>query len=174
MDFVTPLSEFVRHYKHEKNSRAKQRLHVLVLRRQRYTQQEIAQLLRITQGTVSNVCRRFKKEGWSSVYDKPREGRPARLNKDQENKLREIVSTEFTSGKVRRGWQTKDVRTVLKTEFRTEYTPQHIRRILHKLGMSWKAPRPEHKNRNPGEVEEFKKKSKGRFCLWQMNTSSSV
>ena len=58
-------------------------MHILLLRRQKYTQQEVAKIVRCSQGTVSNVVRRFKKESWNSVYDKPREGRPTRLTNDQ-------------------------------------------------------------------------------------------
>ena len=79
------------------------------------------------------------------------------------------MTNEVVEGEIRRGWQTKDVRVVMKKQFKTEYTPQHIRRILHNIGMSWKVPRPEHKNRDEKAVRAFKKTSRGRYCLWQMN-----
>jgi transposase len=84
------------------------------------------------------------------------------------------MSTEFVDEKTRRGWQTKDVRMLIKEDFKTHYTLQHTRRLLHKIGMSWKVPRPEHKNRDPVAVDAFKKTSRGRSCLWRMNTKSSA
>lgn len=174
MSFELPTSEFEGRYRKEKNARAKTRLHILLLRRQKYSQLEIAAMVRVTQGTVSNVCQRFKKEGWLSVYDKQRDGRPSRLTHKQQIELKRRMSEEFVDEKTRRGWQTKDVRMLLKEEFKTRYTPQHTRRLLHKIGMSWKVPRPEHKNRDPVAIETFKKTLRGRSCLWQMNTKSSA
>ena len=174
MDFNRPVSVFEKRYKSERDVRAKVRLHVLLLRRQKYTQPEIAGIVKITQGTVSNVCRRFLKEGWSSVYDKPREGRPAQLTKTQKQLLKKSMQEEIIDGKICRGWQTKDVCSFLKKEFNMTYTVQHTRRIMHDLGMSWKVPRPEHKNRDEKAVRAFKKTSRGRPSLWRPITQSSA
>lgn len=174
MEFCLPMRIFESRYKKEKNARAKTRLHVLLLRRQKYAQQEIAAIIHVTQGTVSNVCRRFLKEGFDSVYDKPRSGKPARLSTQQKLALRERVAHEYTDGKIRRGWQTKDVISLLRDEFNVHYTQRHVERLLNKIGMSWKVPRPEHKNRDENAVRTFKKISRGRPSLWQPATQSSA
>jgi transposase len=174
MDVHAQVREFERRYKAEKNVRAKTRLQILLLRRQKYTQQEIATIARVTQGTVSNVCRRFRKEGWQSVHDKPREGRPSRLTREQKAWLKRRMQEEVVDGDIRRGWQTKDVAALLKAEFGISFTRQHLRRQLHGIGMSWKVPRPPHKNRDEKAVRAFKKSSPGRYCLWQMSTNSSA
>lgn len=174
MEFTIDLQEFEKRYRSEKSYRAKQRLHILLLRRQKYTQQEIAAIVRVTQGTVSNVCKRFKKEGWSSVHDKPRDGRPTLLNPKQKALLQKRMHKSIAEGDIRRGWQTKDVLNFLKEEFNIRFSQRHVRRVLHEIGMSWKVPRPEHKNRDEKAVRTFKKTSPGRYCLWQMNTKSSV
>ena len=166
------LHEFEKRYRSEKNSRAKQRFHILLLRRQKYTQQDIAAIVRVTQGTVSNVCRRFKKEGWNSAYDKQRDGRPTFLNPKQKSLLQSRMCEDIVEGDIRRGWQTKDVSSLLKKEFKIHFSQRHVRRVLHKIGMSWKVPRPEHKNRDEKAVRAFKKTSPGRYCLWHMNTKS--
>jgi transposase len=174
MSFDYSLKEFEKRYKNEKNARAKIRLQILLLRKKKYTQQDIAASTNITQGTVSNVCNRFIKEKWSSIYDKPRSGKPAALNKKHQEKLKKAMSEEFISGNVHRGWQTKDVRTFIKEQFNHSFTPRHTRRIMHQLGMSWKIPRPKHKRQNPQAVTDFKKNSRGRSSLWQMNMNSSA
>lgn len=174
MNFDKPMIEFEKRYKIEQNARAKIRLHVLLLRRQKYSQQEIAAISSITQGSVSNICRRYLKEGWGSVYDKPRNGRPTQLTKAQKEMLREKMKNEIVDGKTHRGWQTKDVRSFLKEQFNKTFTVQHTRRIMHNIGMSWKVPRPQHKNHNEKDVRTFKKTSPGRYCLWQMSTKSSA
>ena len=174
MDFRLPIREFESRYKKEKNARAKTRLHILLLRRQKYTQQEIAAMVHVTQGTISNVCRRYLKEGWSSAYDKPRSGKPSRLTVQQKATLRERLAHEYVDGKSRRSWQTKDVIALLREEFNVRYTQRHVERLLNDLGMSWKVPRPEHINRDPSAVENFKKSSRGRFSHWQMSTRSSA
>ena len=172
MDFNQPIKLFEKRYKKEKNSRAKLRLHILLLRRQKYTQQEIAAITRITQGTVSNICRRFLKEEWNSVYDKPRDGRPSCLTPQQKNKLQEILSHEFIDGETRRGWQTKDVVALIKEKYGVKYSQRKIRDLFYELKMSWKVPRPEHKNRDEKAVRTFKKTSPRRPCLWHPITKS--
>jgi len=174
MVFNQPIREFEMHYKKEKDSRAKTRLHVLLLRRQKYTQPEIAAMVHVTQGTVSNICRRFLKEDWASVYDKPRDGRPSRLTPQQKNSLKELLSHEFVDGEIRRGWQTKDVTNLVKEKFSVKYSQRKVRDLLYELKMSWKVPRPEHKNRDEKVVRTFKKTSRGRPSLWQMTTQSSA
>lgn len=172
MLFSIPLNTFEKKYRSEKDSRAKQRAQVLLLRRQKYTQQEIAAIVRVTQGTVSNICKRFEKEDWQSIYDKPRDGRPAQITRAQKAELRAAMQQEVIDGEIRRGWQTKDVRSFLKNKFDAQFTDQHLRRIIHELGMSWKVPRPEHKNRDEKAVRTFKKTSRGRPSLWLPATKS--
>jgi transposase len=174
MEFRLPVREFENRYKREKNSRAKTRLHILLLRRQNYTQQEIAAIVHVTQGTISNVCRRFLADGWPSVHDKPRTGKPSRLTAEQKAALRARLAHEFVDGKNRRGWQTKDVRNVLKNEFHTTLSAWQIRRLMHSFQMSWKVPRPEHKNRDSNAVDNFKKSSRGRSSHWRMISKSSA
>jgi len=174
MDFRLSAKEFESRYKKEKNARAKTRLHILLLRRQKYTQEEIAAMVHVTQGTISNVCRRYLKEGWLSVNDKPRSGKPSRLTTQQKAVLRERLAHEYTDGKNRRGWQTKDVKKLIKEEFNTTLSVWQIRRLMYSFKMSWKTPRPMHKNRDPAAVDNFKKSSRGRFCHWQTNSKSSA
>ena len=174
MDFNQTIKQFERRYKTEKDSRAKTRLHVLLLRRQKYTQLEIAAMVHVTQGTVSNICQRFLKSGWISVYDKPRDGRPSRLTRKQKKSLQKLLSHEFIDGEIRRGWQTKDVRNLVKEKFEVKYSSRKVRDLLYELKMSWKVPRPEHKNRDERAVQTFKKTSPGRYCLWRMNTKLSA
>lgn len=174
MKFHLSIRVFESRYKKEKDARAKTRLHMLLLRRQKYSQQEIAAIIPVTQGTVSNVCRRFLKGGFDSVYDKPRSGKPARLSTQQKLALRERVAREYTDGTLRRGWQTKDVISLLRDEFNVRYTQRHVERLLNYMGMSWKVPRPEHKNRDENAVRAFKKTSRGRPSLWQPVIRSSA
>lgn len=174
MNFNQSIRHFEMQYKKEKDARAKLRAHVLLLRRQKYTQPEIAVVVHVTQGTVSNICRRFLKEGWNSIYDKPRDGRPPRLNLTQKEELRAAMQNEFVDGETRRGWLTKDVIKLTKEKFNVTYSPRKVRDLFYELKMSWKVPRPEHKNRNEKAVRIFKKTSRGRPCLWHPITKSSV
>jgi len=172
--FEIGLKEFEKRYKEEKEGRAKIRLQILLLRKKKYTQQDIAATTSVTQGTVSNICTRFQNEGWNSVYDKPRSGKPPLLTQKQKEHLYQAMKQEIKKGKTRRGWQTKDVRIFIKEKFNQAYTPQHTRRIMHQLGMSPKVPRPQHQNQNQTDLGRFKKNSRGRSSLWQMNTESSA
>ena len=170
MSFRLPIDEFEERFKSEKNVRAKTRLHILFLRRRNQTQQNISDLVGVTQATVSNVCNRFLERGFDSVYNRPRSGRPSRLSTKQKAQLKKSMSNEIVDGETHRGWQTKDVRLFLKKRFNQTFTVQHTRRIMHGMRMSWKVPRPMHVNRDPKAVARFKKSSNEKFYLWQMNT----
>jgi len=174
MDFNQPIKQFEIRYKKEKNTRVKLRLQILFLRRQKYTQQEIAAIASVTQGTVSNICRRFVQQGWNSVHDKQREGRPSRLTPKQKAALQKALSHEFIDGEINRGWQTKDVASLIKEKFDVKYSQRKIRDLFYELKMSWKVPRPEHKNRDEKAVRTFKKTSRGRPSLWRPITQSSA
>ena len=174
MIFQTPISEIEHCYKTEKNARAKQRLHILLLHAKKYRQQDIAQLVCVTQGTVSNVCRRFKNFGLDSVYDKPRSGRPSKLTKAEKETLVKRMSKPYIKGNVRRGWHIKDIMCMIKKEFKKDISMRQVERMLHDINMSWKVPRPEHKLRDEKAVYDFKKTSRGRYCLWEMNMKSSA
>ena len=117
MDWNISIKEFENKYKNEKDARAKIRLQILLLRKKKYTQQDIAASTNVTQGTVSNICNRFLKEGWSSVYDKPRSGKPPALTKKQKEKLLIAMKQEIVNDNIRRGWQTKDVKIFIKESF---------------------------------------------------------
>lgn len=165
MNFRLPVREFEERFKSEKNVRAKTRLHILFLRRRNQTQQNISDLVGVTQATVSNVCARFLERGFDSVYNRPRSGRPPRLSKKQKELLKKAMSKEIVDGETRRGWQTKDVREFLKKRFGETFTPQHTRRIIYGARMSWKVPRPMHKNRDEVAVKAFKKSSNEKYSL---------
>jgi transposase len=170
VSFRLSVREFEDRFKSEKDVRAKTRLHILFLRRRNQTQQNISELLGVSQGTVSNVCNRFLERGFDSVYNRPRSGRPSQLTRKQKELLKKEMSKEVIDGENRRGWQTKDVRSLLKKRFDQTFTVQHTRRIMHNLGMSWKVPRPMHINRDEKAVARFKKNSNEKSFLWQMNT----
>ena len=174
LNFSQPINLFEKRYWKEKNVRAKTRLHVLLLRRQKYTQPEIAAIVHVTQGTVSNICRRFLKEGWDSVYDKPRDGRPSWLTNEQKSSLRELLSHEFVDGETRRWWQTKDVLRLVDEKFGVKYSQRKVRDLLYELRMSWKVPRPQHMGRDEEAVHTFKKTSRGRPSRWLPLIKSSV
>ena len=156
MQFTQPIRYFESKYRSEANGRAKLRLHILLLRRQKYTQQEIAAIVHVTQGTVSNVCHRFTKEGWSSVHDKPRYGKPSKLAKNQLKMLQKAMGKPIIEGENVRGWFIKDVEHFIKKEFKTTHSRRHVERILHNIRMSWKVSRPKHQQQNPYAVGAFK------------------
>ena len=174
MQFTQPIKDFESKYRSETNGRAKLRLHILLLRRQKYMQQEIAAIVHVTQGTVPNVCHRFTKEGWSSVHDKPRSGKPPKLTKKQLRILQKAMGKPIIEDTNIRGWFIKDVEHFIKKEFKTAHSRRHVERILHTIRMSWKVPRPKHQQQNPYAVGAFKKTSRGRPSLWLPVTKSSV
>ena len=146
-----------------------QRELIVKLSKQRKNQQEIANIIGCSQPTVNFWLQREKK-GFS-LQTLPRSGRPtpltkktiSRLKKEFGKKARE-ANEKFCS------INTKQFSQMINSRTNMNYSPRHLRRILHKLDFSRITPRSQHIKNDPEKViafrEEFKKNLKTN--IWVM------
>lgn len=151
-------------YLAERDVRARQRLQAAFLRKRGKTLIEIAEVVGRPFNTVSDWLRRFEERGLKSAKDKPRSGRPKRLSEKQlvvlrEDLLKNPVEFGYSSG----FWSTRLVQEHVRKRFKVSFVSRHMTRLLHKLGFSFKKPRPKHYKANKAEQERFKKKSRAWF-----------
>ena len=147
-----------------------QRELIVKLSKQQKKQQEIAHIIGCSQPTV-NLWLQREKQGLS-LKTLPRSGRPtpltkktvAKLKKEFGNKARE-ANKNFCS------INTKQFSQMINSRTNMNYSPRHLRRILHKLDFSRITPRSQHIKNDPVKVaafrDEFKKNSKQ--SIWVMN-----
>jgi len=140
-----------------------QREMIVKLSSQRKNQQEIADTIGCSQPTVNFWLQREKKG--LSLQTLPRSGRPTPLTKKTISRLKkEFGKKAREANKNFCSINTKQFSQMINSRTNKNYSPRHLRRILHKLDFSRITPRSQHIKNDPEKVaafrEEFKKNLK--------------
>lgn len=163
------VSELEIRYKKEKDRKIKQRLHILLLLREDWTQREVAKMLHISNGLVPFWKSRFESGGFVSLQDKEGRGIKPKLNEEELSMLgSSIEEGVLMEDGYRRGYKTKDIVEFINSNFGIEYTPRHCQRILKWINCSLQVPRPRNKSRNQEDVNKFKWDFKKNEKIWMM------
>ena len=97
---VEYLNNFVK--KGRKSARELTRAHVLLLVNDGKTEIEIKDMLRISRATVSNIKKRYRKEGLqNALAEKPRSGQPKKYTEKHETEVIAQACTESPDGRKR-------------------------------------------------------------------------
>lgn len=110
--------------------------------------------------TLRDWVHRFNDEGPEGLKDRPRSGKPSRLNASQLEALKVIVETgpdPAVHGVVR--WRCFDLVDVIEDRFQVTYSERGICDLLKRLGFSHMSARPRHPGQDNSVMEEFKKTS---------------
>jgi len=141
------------------DGKQKERELIISLHKKNKSTYEIADILGISQTKASFWVRRWKKTG--SLNNLPKSGRPTPANKKF---LESFKQTLLNKTNNKTGLNSKEVLGLLSKKTHKKYSLRQTQRILHKLGFSLIAPRPQHINKDPKAAElfkeEFKKNSK--------------
>lgn len=140
-----------------------QRELIVKLSKQHKKQQEIAIIIGCSQPTVNFWLQRENKG--LSLKTMPRSGRPTPLTKKTIARLKiELANEAREANKKFCSITTKQFSQMINSKTNSNYSPRHLRRILHKLDFSRITPRSQHIKNDPAKVaafrEEFKKKLK--------------
>lgn len=162
-----PISFFEKNFKVEQNIKVKQRLQLLIYLREERDMRNVAELLRISLGSVPYWKQRFEKEGLAGLQDKKGRGRKSELGKTQLKKVSLAVDKgiKMKDG-YKRGFKTKDVKEFIQNKFGLSYSARHCRRIMRSMKYNLKMPRPRNKSRNQNDVDKFKREFKKNFQTW--------
>ena len=162
-------SDLEKRYKKEKDRKIKQRLHILLLLREGWTQREVAKMLHISNGIIPFWKSRFESEGFNSLQDKEGRGLKSRLNDEELSILGSTIEEGVAmEDGYKRGHKTKDVIEFINSNFGIKYTARHCRRILQMINCSLQVPRPRNKSRNQEDVNKFKQDFKKNEKVWVM------
>ena len=148
----------------------KERELIISLHDKKKNQEEISELIGCSQPTVH---RWIKHNSHGRTLDTlPKSGRPTKLTKNNIAKLKKkIVATVESANKDFCSVNTKQIGKIIHQEIGEMYSLRHVERIMHKLGFSLIAPRPQHLRHDQEKVdkfrEEFKKNSNRR--IWAMS-----
>src|SRR3989338_2357150 len=162
-------SDLEKRYKKEKDRKIKQRLHILLLLREGWTQREVAKMLHISNGIIPFWKSRFESEGFNSIQDKEGRGLKSRLHDEELSILGSTIEEGVAmEDGYKRGHKTKDVIEFINSNFGIKYTARHCRRILQMINCSLQVPRPRNKSRNQEDVNKFKRDFKKNEKVWVM------
>ena len=156
-------------YKKEKDRKIKQRLHIILLLREGWTQREVAKMIHISNGIVPFWKARFESGGFASLQDKEGRGIKPKLDEEELSMLGSAIEEGvLLEDGYRRGYKTKDAIEFINSNFGIGYTPRHCQRILKWINCSLQVPRPRNKSRNQEDVDKFKREFKKNEKIWVM------
>lgn len=163
-------------YNQEKNAKAKLRLLSAIQRKDGKTLDDIAFYLQKPKTTIHDWLKRFEQNNLSNLYDVKQSGKPARLTKQQEKELEEILSSPPEKQNIPFViWTTNIVQYIILTKFKVEFKVRQVRNIIKKINFTLQTPRQEHRKANKKAQEEFKKKLKQKFnIMLNLDSRSSV
>src|SRR3989344_972142 len=161
------IDDLEKKFKFENNANVKTRIQIILYLREGKSQREVSAELRISVGIVPYWKKRFEKEGFDGLIDKKGRGRKSKLSKKEVFLLlKKIDEGVLLSDGYKRGYKTKDVKTLIQKEFSVFYSDRHITRLLHSVKYNLKVPRPRNKSRNQNSVDEFKEQFKKNSKIW--------
>ena len=108
--------------------------------------------------TLRDWVRRYNAAGVAGLRDRPRAGRPCRLDEGRQATLKALV---LRGPKLERdgcvAWRARDLRELVERRFGVRYSESGVRRLLRGLDLSWQKARPVHPEADPRAQERFKR-----------------
>lgn len=130
------------------------RVQAVILAKQGRTAQDIADSLGCSLKAVKNWVSQYNTGGIEALHDRPRSGRPPRLDPAQYPRLKQRLDAPPRPEDGTCTLYGRDIRRILESEFGVSMSLQAVYDLLRRLGYSSLMPRPQHENSNP-EVQEF-------------------
>ena len=163
------VKELEQKYKKEKDRKIRQRLHILLLLREGWTQREVAKMIHISNGIVPFWKKRFESGNFETLQDKEGRGVKSKLSDENISMTGSFIEEGvLMENGYTRGCKTKDVVEFINSNFGIVYTPRHCQRILKWINCSLQVPRPRNKSRNEEDVNKFKHEFKKNEKVWVM------
>jgi transposase len=159
-DFLPRISlkELEKLYHSENYAKAKLRLQCAILRKEGKTIEDISDVTKKPNTTISDILNRFEQRGIIAKDAIKQRGQPIRLSTKDLNKLKKALSKKpIDSGLPFVVWTTKLVKYFIEKRFGVSYVLMQIHRILKKIKFSLQKQRPEHIRANKEIQRQFKK-----------------
>ena len=106
------------------------------------TQSNVARKFGVSRTTASRWQRALKGSGVESLRKRRAPGRPSRLSREQLQGLNEVMAAGASAyGFADDRWTTARLAVAIEARFGVRYDPDHVGRLMHKLGLRKPAPR---------------------------------
>jgi len=141
-----------------KDSAAARRMLALALVLEGVTRQQAASTCGMDRQTLRDWVHRYNAEGVEGLKDRPRSGRPPRLDESRQAALKALI---LKGPDVKRdgcaAWRIRDLCGLVEHRFAVGYSETGMLRLLKGLDLSRQKARPVHPEANPKAQERFKK-----------------
>ena len=155
--YPVTLEELKEALAREKNPKIRERIRIIMHIKQGLSGRKTAKLTGPSRDTISRWVKRFNKNGFDGLHDKPRKGGKPKVDPQKIIDILEKDPREF--GYNIEGWTAKVLHVHILKAFGVNYHPNYIYQLVRRLGYSLIVPRPENiKKASEAEREAFKKK----------------
>lgn len=118
------------------------RIHAVLLNNDGKTSGDISALLKSPRSCVSQWLKNYEEHGYDGLLEGRRCGREPRLSESDKIMLGDIIDSGPTAyGFLGGVWTSPMVAKVIAEEFKHEYHPGHVRKLLAQLGFSVQRPK---------------------------------
>src|SRR5215212_4449889 len=135
------------------------RLRAWELKKEGWSQQQIADALGVSKGAVSQWMKRARQGGVQALKRRPAPGAPPRLSEEQRARVPELLQLGAEAygfrGEV---WTCERVAEVIRREFGVSYHAAHVSRLLKALRHSLQKPQRRANQRDEEAIEHWKEK----------------
>jgi transposase len=134
------------------------RFRVPELKNEGCTNEEVAEALGVTKGTVTKWMKAAREFGERALPARPRKGSPPELTPEELAALPELLrlgATEYGFGEDL--WTCERVAQVIDWEFGVKYHKRHVARLLKALNWTPQKPVVRDLRRDEGEIERWRK-----------------
>ena len=122
------------------------------------TRAEAARLAGMERQALRDAVVRYNAEGLVGLHDRPRPGRPARLDGERKATLKQLVldgpDVEATGLSA---WTLSELCREVEQRWGVSYHPSHMGKLMHQLDLSWQKARPSHPKADAAAREAFAK-----------------
>jgi transposase len=126
------------------------------LKQQGWKQKDIAHALGVSEGAVSQWFSRVEREGEGSLASHPPPGRKAKLTEEQRQRIPQLLAQGAEAHGFRGDvWTSGRIRAVIARQFGVLYHPDHVRKLLREMGLSYQQP-----------VERATQRDEERIAAW--------
>ena len=119
---------------------------------------EAARLAGMERQALRDAVVRYNAEGLTGLHDRPRPGRPARLDGERKATLKQLVldgpEVEATGLSA---WTLSELCREVEQRWGVSYHPSHMGKLMHQLELSWQKARPSHPKADAAAREAFAK-----------------
>jgi transposase len=146
--------------KAEANARVARRLLAIANALSGMSRKEAAEAAGMDRQTLRDWVIRYNAHGADGLYDCWGDGRPPRLEPEEQAELIRIVLAGPSPADGLSAFTREDLVRICEARFGKTFHPASLGRVLKRLGLSRQKARPSHPQKDPAAAEAFKKSSR--------------